>query len=79
MIGRESLIATPLRPGNVIKVINVLSLPLYLKSLFKCLKRYRSIIINSNKLTVIKYSLSNDWGSTKVFNVGNANVEFNNI
>jgi hypothetical protein len=52
--------ATPLRLSNIIKVINVLSLPLYLKSLFKCLKCHRSVIINSNKLAVIKHSLSSN-------------------
>jgi hypothetical protein len=45
--------ATPLRPGNVVEVINVLSLPLYPEGPFECLKRYQSVIINSNKLAVI--------------------------
>jgi hypothetical protein len=71
--------ATPLRPGNVIKVINVLSLPLYPKNFFKCLKYHRCIIINNNKLAVIKHSLSSDWGSARVFNVGNANIEFSDV
>jgi hypothetical protein len=52
--------ATPLRPGNVIEVINILSLSLYFKGLFKCLKRHRSVIINNNKLTVIEHSPGNN-------------------
>ena len=37
--------ATPLRPGNVVEVINVLSLPLCPEGLFEYLKRHRSVII----------------------------------
>jgi hypothetical protein len=33
MIGREGPMATPLRPGNVVEVINVQSLPLFLYSI----------------------------------------------
>jgi hypothetical protein len=71
--------ATPLRPGNVIEVINILNLPLYPEGLFECLKHHRSVVINSNKPAVIEHSPGSDWGSAKVSGVGNANVEFDDV
>jgi hypothetical protein len=71
--------ATPLRPGNVVEVINVLSLPLCPEGLFECLKRHRSVVINSNKPAVIEHSPGSDWGSARVSGVGNANVEFGDV
>jgi hypothetical protein len=71
--------ATPLRPGNIVEVINVLSLPLCPERLFECLKRYRCVIINSNKPAVIEHSPGSNWGSTRVLGVGNANVEFGDV
>ena len=71
--------ATPLRPGNVVEVINVLKLTLCPKGLFKCLKRYWSVVINSNKPAVIEHSPGSDWGSARVLGVGNANVEFGDV
>jgi hypothetical protein len=47
MIGREGPMATPLRPGNVVEVINVLSLPFCPEGLFECLKRHRSVIMQA--------------------------------
>ena len=48
--------ATALRPGVVVEVINVLSLPLCPEGLFECLKRHRGVVVNSNKPAVVEYS-----------------------
>ena len=71
--------ATPLRPGNVVEVMNVLSLPLCPENLFECLKCHRSVVIDSNKPVVIEHSPGSDWGSARVLDVGNANVEFGDV
>ena len=70
---------TPLRPGNVVEVINALSVPLYPEGLLKCLKRHRSVVIDSNKPAVIEHSPGSDWWSARVLGVGNANVEFSDV
>ena len=79
MIGRESPMATTLRRGDVIEVINVLSLPLCLEGFFKCLKRHRGVVINSYKPAVIEYSSGSNWGGARVSSVGNVNVEFGDV
>ena len=71
--------AMPLRRGNVVKVVDVLSLPLCPEGLFKCLKCDRNVVINSHKLAVIEYSLGGDWGSPRVPGMSNANVEFGDV
>jgi hypothetical protein len=67
--------ATPLRPGNVVEVINILSLPLCPEGLFECLKRHRSVVIDSSKPAVIEHNPDSNWGSARVLSVGNANVQ----
>jgi hypothetical protein len=71
--------ATPLRPGNVVKIIDVLSLSFCPEGLFECLKRHRSVVIDSNEPAVIEHSPGSNWGSAKVPSVGNANVEFGDV
>jgi len=63
---------TPLRPGNVIEVINVLNLPFCPEGLLECLKRHRSVVIDSNKPAVIEHNPGSDWGSARVLSVGKA-------
>ena len=62
MIGRQSPMDTALRCGDVVEVINVLSLPL-------CPERHRGVVINSNKPAVIEYSPGSNWGSARVLSV----------
>jgi hypothetical protein len=45
------------RLSNTVKIINILSLALSPKGLFKIVKRNEGIIINSNKLVVSKNGL----------------------
>jgi hypothetical protein len=45
----------------------------------ECLKRHRSVVIDSNKPAVIEHSPGSDWGSARVLGVGNANVEFGDV
>jgi hypothetical protein len=61
----------------MVKEIDILSLPLYPKYLFKSVKRDRLIIINNNKSIVYKDGLLRlRWGSIWVVDMGNSNVEF---
>ena len=71
--------ATALRCGDVVEVINVLSLPLCPEGLFECLKRHRGVVIYSYKPAVIEYSPGSNWGSARVLSVSNPDVEFGDV
>jgi hypothetical protein len=73
-------VAMPVRLGDITKVINVLSLPLSPKNVFKIVKRDKGIIVNSNKLIISKNgSQGLSGGSISISGVGNTDVKFGDV
>jgi hypothetical protein len=72
--------AMPVRFSDITEVINVLSLLLSPKNVFKIVKRDKGIIINSNKPIISKngpQDLSGD--NINISGVGNTDVKFNDV
>jgi hypothetical protein len=68
------------RFGDITEIINVLSLPLSPKSVFKIVKRDRGIIVDSNKPTISKNGPQGLSGGTiGIPGVGNTDVKFSDV
>jgi hypothetical protein len=70
----------PVRFNDITEIINVLSLPLSPKSVFKIVKRDKGIIINSNKPIISKNGPQGLSGGTiNILSVGNTDVKFSDV
>jgi hypothetical protein len=70
----------PVKFGDITEIINVLSLPLSPKNVFKIVKRDRGIIVNSNKPTISKNGPQGlSGGIIGIPGVGNTDVKFSDV
>jgi hypothetical protein len=70
----------PVRLSDITEVINVLSLPLSPKGVFKIVKRDKGIIVDSNKPTISKNSPQGlSRGSISIPGVGNTDIKFGDV
>jgi hypothetical protein len=70
----------PVRLGDITEVINVLSVPLSPKNVFKIVKRDRGIIVDSNKPTISKNGPQGlSGGNIGIPGVGNTDVKFGDV